>query len=117
MRYVKTLLQIAVFVAFVACDGSGVGSADAIGAGQGGSMTRFAIQGNRMYIVDHTAIKVFDITNNNFTQVNEVNAGFGLETIFAKGEYLYLGANDAMYIYSIANVDVPTFVFRYSHIV
>lgn len=80
-------------------------------------MTRFSIQGNRMYVVDHTAIKVFDISIDNFRQVNEVEAGSGLETIFAKGDYLYLGANDAMYIYSIGNPDLPLFVFRYSHVV
>lgn len=115
MRYVK--IYVFALLTLLSCDlGSGTGSADA-SVGQGGSMTRFAIQGNRMYVVNHQAIKVFDISNDNFRQVNEEQVGFGLETIFAKGEYLYLGANDAMYIYSLSNPDEPKFVFRYSHIV
>ncbi|HEY0652946.1 MAG TPA: hypothetical protein VGD65_07450 [Chryseosolibacter sp.] len=118
MRFDKLSAYIFVVLIFVSCE-SEVGSslADGAGTGQGGSMTRFSIQGNRMYVVDHAAIKVFDISNDNFKQINEKNVGIGLETIFAKGEYLYLGANDAMYIYSLTDPDSPTFIFRYSHIV
>jgi hypothetical protein len=117
MRYASIIFSI-VFLAFVfGCDGDMASSESLGGTGQGGSMTRFAIQGNRMYVVDHSVIKVFDISADNFRQLSATSVGFGLETIFAKGEYLYLGANDAMYIYSIANPDQPSFIFRYSHIV
>jgi hypothetical protein len=117
MRHDKIFLYLAVLSMLVACESDSSLSSSEGGSGQGGSMTRFAIQGNRMYIADQSTIKVFDITNDNFSQLNEVNVGFGLETIFAKGEYLYLGANDAMYIFSITNPDSPSFIFRYSHIV
>jgi hypothetical protein len=118
MRSDKTFVFIFALLIFLSCESgdSSISTNDA-GAGQGGSMTRFSIQGNRMYVVDHAAIKVFDISTDNFRQIYETNAGIGLETIFAKGEYLYLGANDAMYIYSISNPDSPSFVFRYSHMV
>jgi hypothetical protein len=85
--------------------------------GQGGSMTRFAINGSFMYVAGNSTIRVFNIEANNFEQVNEVTVGFGLETIFARGEYLYLGSNDAMYIYSISTPASPSFIFRYAHIV
>jgi hypothetical protein len=85
--------------------------------GQGGSMARFAIVESRLYIVDHSKISVFNITENSFVQLDEVIVGAGVETIFALGNYLYLGASDAMYIYSIEDRDHPKFVFRYSHIV
>lgn len=98
-----------------ACDSDNA-SSDGPGTGQGGSMTRFAISGNTMYVVDHTSIKVFDIANNNFSEMNQVEVGWGIETVFAKGEFLYLGANDAMYIYSIINPSSPDFIFRYAHI-
>lgn len=118
MRSDKTIIYILALLIFLSCESDqSTNFADSGGAGQGGSMTRFSIQGNRMYVVDHSAIKVFDISDDNFSQINEVNAGFGLETIFAKGEFLYLGANDAMYIYSISDPNSPSFVFRYSHIV
>ncbi len=84
--------------------------------GQGGSMTRFAIQNDYLYVASHQNIEVFSLSGETFSKLGAVSVGFGLETIFARGEYLYLGANDAMYIYSIANPATPEFVFRYSHI-
>jgi hypothetical protein len=97
-----------------ACEGDG---SDMSSTGTGGSLTRFAIHGNMMYVATNTTINVYDIAVDTFAFVKEVPVGFALETIFAKGEFLYLGARDAMYIYSIANPSDPTFVFRYAHIV
>lgn len=51
-----------------------------------------------MYVVNSSAIQVFDISQQVFRAINSVTVGFGVETVFASGEYLYLGANDAMYI-------------------
>ena len=80
-------------------------------------MTRFAISGSYLYLVDHSSVKVFSIIEDAFQEVRVVPISFGMETIFAKGDYLYLGASDAMYIYSIADRTDPSFVFRYQHIV
>ncbi len=99
----------------VACE-SGDSSFES-STGQGGSMTRFAIQGNYLYVVDHTSIQTFQLKGNNFEKVNQTPVTTRLETIFPKGDYLYLGAADAMYIYSIANPASPEFIFRYAHIV
>jgi hypothetical protein len=85
--------------------------------GQGGSMTRFAVSGSYLYLVDDASIKTFNIADGGFEQVNKEPMDFGAETIFANGSFLYLGANDAMYIYSIAEPATPSFVFRYQHIV
>lgn len=85
--------------------------------GSGGSLTRFAIKESYLYIASGYAIIVYDIRQGNFAKINEVTIGFGLETIQATGEYLYLGARDAMYIYSIADRTKPEFIFLYAHIV
>lgn len=84
--------------------------------GQGGSLARFVINDQHMYVVTHNSINVYDISINKFRELNRVYVEFGLETIFVKGDYLYLGGRDAMYIYSIGNPSLPSFVFRYSHI-
>jgi hypothetical protein len=110
-RYFASLIFIVIF----SC-GEEASLSDG-GSGQGGSMTRFAISGNYLYLVDNSSVKVFSIGGNAFQQIQEVPISFGMETIFAKGDYLYLGANDAMYIYSIADRTSPAFVFRYQHIV
>ncbi len=85
--------------------------------GTGGSLTRFAIQGAHLYVATNATLNVYAINSNSFSHVKDVAVGFALETIFAKGEYLYMGARDAMYIYSIADPANPAFIFRYAHIV
>lgn len=97
-----------------ACENGDSSSSEAVG--QGGSLTRFAIQNNYLYVVGNSTIQVFEINQSEFKKINDVPVSFGLETIFAKGEYLYLGANDGMYIYSISDATKPKFVFKYSHI-
>lgn len=117
MRIDSTLLLGALAIIIGSCDVDFSSARADGGTGQGGSMTRFAIQGNYVYVTNAQSIQVFSIDSNTFEKVNEVWAGFGLETIFAKGEYLYLGAADGMYIYSISNPEAPQFIFRYAHIV
>jgi len=114
MQYNKLLLSLFLLALVMGCENEGMQMSD--GTGQGGSMTRFAISGNYLYLVNHTSIKVFDITGGNFEQREEVHVGWGVETIFAREDYLYLGANDAMYIYSIEDPVRPSFIFRYQHI-
>ena len=87
------------------------------GSGQAGSMTRFAVAGNHLYVLESASIKVFSLADSAFVVRDMVDVRPGMETIFANGQYLYLGANDGMYIYSIENPPRPTFVFRYQHIV
>ncbi|HEY9048566.1 MAG TPA: hypothetical protein VIN08_21815 [Ohtaekwangia sp.] len=99
----------------VACETDSASNAEA--TGKGGSVTRFAISNGYLYLADQSSINVFDIRNQAFQKINTIAIGFGLETIFARGEYLYLGATDAMYIYSIAEPTTPSFIFRYAHIV
>lgn len=109
------LILISALTCFCSCSGDSLSGENF--SGQGGSMTRFAIHGNYLYLADHMMIQVFNIGNSEFVKVRDTQVGVGLETIFARGQYLYLGANDAMYIYSIADPEDPKFVFRYSHII
>ncbi len=115
MPIIKILRAILYSGLFIACSDTS-SSSDMNATGQGGSLTRFAINGNYLYIVDHNAIQVFNTQNSTFEKIGSVDVGGGLETIFVKGNYLYLGAQDAMLIYDISTPQSPSFIFRYSHI-
>ena len=110
----SNFLWILILGLISACENGDSSSSDAVG--QGGSLTRFAIKNNYLYVVGNSTIQVFEINPSEFKKINDVPVSFGLETIFAKGEYLYLGASDAMYIYSISKPATPEFIFRYTHI-
>ncbi|MEX2230758.1 MAG: hypothetical protein WD824_01255 [Cyclobacteriaceae bacterium] len=116
MRSKKILYPLFLIAFAFSCESDLTSANYAGGAGQGGSMTRFSIVGTYMYVVNNSTIQVFDISQQAFTAIHSESVGFGMETVFASGEYLYLGASDAMYIYSIADREHPEFIFRYSHI-
>lgn len=85
--------------------------------GKGGSLARFMIVEDYLYAVDNQNINVFNIQNlSGPTKVKEQYVGWGIETIFNRNEYLYLGSTNGMYIYDIKSLENPVFVSRIAHI-
>lgn len=83
-----------------------------------GSTARFAINHDHLYVVDDKSLRVFEISSSGaLSQQDNIFVSFGVETIFALGNNLFLGANDAVYIYDIEDRDHPKFVSRYAHII
>ncbi len=84
--------------------------------GQGGSLARFKIVDDYLYAVDWNNINIFDITDlENPKDLEDVYAGFNIETIFNRGRHLFLGSMQGMYIYDISTPAVPTFVSEFQH--
>ncbi len=85
--------------------------------GKGGSLARFTIVGNYLYLADVTTLKVFDITNpQSATQKGSINMNFGVETIFPYKDKLFIGSIDGMYIYSITNPAQPVLLSQARHV-
>jgi hypothetical protein len=84
--------------------------------GQGGSLARFKIVEDYLYAVDSHYINVFDISElDNPKDLEDVYAGFDIETIFNQGNYLFLGSMRGMYIYDITVPATPTLVSEFEH--
>jgi hypothetical protein len=84
--------------------------------GEGGSLARFKIVGDYLYAVDWHSINVFDISNLEFpVALEDVFAGFDIETIFNRGDHLFLGSMRGMYIYDITDPAAPSFVSEFQH--
>lgn len=91
-------------------------TSEAAAVGQGGSLARFKIVEDYLYIVDSHNINIFDIQNlESPKKLESLFAGFDIETIFNKDNYLFLGSMRGMYIYDIAKPSVPVFVSEFSH--
>lgn len=85
-------------------------------AGQGGSMARFKIVEDYLYAVDSHNINIFNIADLDSPKAMEdVYAGFDIETIFNQDNYLFLGSMRGMYIYDITAPDKPTLVSEFEH--
>ncbi len=101
-----------------ATPGSGapnVRSSSPIGAG--GSMARFTIMNDRLYTVSWTDLEVFNISTSADPQhTNTINVGtWNIETIDPFQDKLFIGSRSGMFIYNVANADVPVPAGQFEH--
>ncbi|MGI9541730.1 MAG: LVIVD repeat-containing protein [Cyclobacteriaceae bacterium] len=86
------------------------------GAGLGGSLARFTLNKDFLYIVDQSNLHVFDIsTREQPLKSNTVNLGWGIETIFPYRDHLFVGANNGMHILDNSDPQNPSYLSGFSH--
>jgi len=87
-----------------------------VNQGIGGSLARFTILGEFMYVVDEYSLKSFDLAIPDRPDLaNEVNLGWGIETIFPYQDKLFIGSNNAMFIYETSNPAQPRELSTFWH--
>ena len=112
--FVSVAVCATLALAAAACSSSadgGMPSQGGGGEGQGGSMARFTIVGDCLYTVDHTTLKVVDISNPahpGAMPFKDVELGFDIETIFYYDDMLFIGSRSAMHIYDISRPHYPS---------
>jgi hypothetical protein len=86
------------------------------GIGIGGSMARFGIKNNILYLVDHTTLKMFDISNKTAPlKINEFSTGLNVETMFLTDNNMFLGTTTGMLVYDISNPALPVPQALFTH--
>jgi hypothetical protein len=87
-------------------------------AGKGGSLARFAVLGEHLYTVDISSLRLFSLANPTTPVAGpKLDLIFGVETIFPKDHYLFLGTQRGMYIFDVAQPAAPRQVAYYQHVV
>jgi len=87
------------------------------GVGLGGSMARFGIKDDVLYVVDNNTLKIFDITTKTSpVKLNDFYPGWGVETMFLTDKNMFLGTNTGMVIYDITVPLTPVWKTFYSHV-
>jgi len=84
--------------------------------GQGGSMARFTLVDSYLYTVTDNGFNSFDISDAihpNLT--NNVNIGWGIETIYPFRNNLFIGSQNGMFIYGLDNPAVPSLRGQFQH--
>ena len=121
--FVQTTSRFLTLVAAAAllwgCDAGSKDSSISPGSqtGVGGSMARFAITGNTLYIATKSSLDVYDITQpDQPTRTVKRDLGVGIETIFPYKNNIFIGANNGMYIFDNSNPQAPRQISFYSHI-
>ena len=103
---------------FLALANSNVSSAtrSAVTLGLNGSMSRFALKNDYLYTVSHSDLKVFGLQNpDRPQQLNTVEIGWGIETIYPFKENLFIGSNTGMFIFNLQNPAAPQKTGSFSH--
>jgi hypothetical protein len=100
-------------VSFAANSGTGSGSQ----TGTGGSMARFIINEDILYVIDQSNLHMFDIHQ----ELSPISAGskpigWNIETVFIAREHLFIGSMTGMYIYSLKDPVNPEFISTYWHV-
>jgi hypothetical protein len=86
------------------------------GVGIGGSMARFGIKDNALYLVDQNSLKIFDITNKTTPlKVNDLYPGWNVETMFLQGNRMFLGTTTGMAVFDISSPYSPSSLTFFTH--
>ncbi len=93
------------------------GGISTTGAGVGGSMARFGLTGNTLYIVDESNLHIYDITNaSSPNMVKTTGIGWGIETMFILNDKLFFGTQNGMLIYDISLPVSPMYISQFWHL-
>jgi len=100
-------LLFAAFVAllFFACAKD---AASELNPGKSGSITRFAVYQNFMYVLNLNEVQTYDIQDKEKPKlVHRLATDYGLETITIYDNTVFLGSSTALYILDISNPAAP----------
>jgi hypothetical protein len=112
---VKTYWEDGVYYDKVNAGGASSGVSGS-GVGAGGSMARFGIKGDVLYVLTQNGIKTFDITSKtNPNSVGETYVGWDSETMFLTNKYMFIGTSTGMIIYDISIPLSPNYISNFSH--
>ncbi|MFY0688174.1 MAG: hypothetical protein JXQ90_13465 [Cyclobacteriaceae bacterium] len=86
------------------------------GVSQGGSLSRFTIIDDYLYVVNDYSLIPIDIRDLSRPIAHDsIVLDIGIETIFPYGEYLFIGSTSAVFIYDIQDPLKPQWLSTYQH--
>lgn len=81
-----------------------------------GSMSRFAVYNNYLYVVNNNMLKVFSLVGNSVLKGHEQYLSWNVETVFPYDHKLFLGTTTGLLIYDLANPAVPAYRSSLTHV-
>ena len=86
--------------------------------GKGGSLARFTVLGDNLYVVDNSNLRLFSLARPEAPAAGAVVPLIpGVETIYPRAPYLFLGTQRGMYIFDASTPAAPTQLAYYQHVV
>ncbi len=115
--FFKSILVIVCFALLHSCSKESVkANASATATGKGGSVTRFTIAENYLYVVTNHFLYVYGLSNPAKPElVHTLDLNFDIETIYPYNKYLFLGTKTGLYVYSIDTASSPRLIGQAQH--
>lgn len=84
--------------------------------GKSGSITRFTIAKNYLYVVTNHYLSVYSLSDPAKPEkVHTSDLNYDIETIYPYNNYLFLGTRTGLYIYSIDTASAPSLIGQAKH--
>lgn len=111
----KKLLILLCVVFLYSCQKEAATNAS-VQTGKSGSITRFTIAKNYLYIVTNHYLSVYSLSNPAKPEkVHTSDLNYDIETIYPYNNYLFLGTRTGLYIYSIDTASAPSLIGLAKH--
>lgn len=98
------------------CASEGDFQFDDLGTSQGGSLAQFYIEQDFLYVIEESALSIFDITTDTPTVIAKINIDRQGETIAKLGTVLLIGTTTGVLFYDVSNPEAPFQISEYAHI-
>ena len=111
----KSLLIVLCVALLYSCTKDSM-SKGAMQTGKNGSITRFTIAKNYLYVVSNHFLYAYSLSNPakpTLTHTSDLN--YDIETIYPYDNYLFLGTRTGLYIYSIDTASSPRLIGEAKH--
>lgn len=99
------------------CEKDGLKSDAATGTGKGGSLAKFTIVGNYLYVLNANDVVAYNIENPARPAFqSSVMVDWGAETLFPYNDKLFIGSQNGMFIYSLNEPAAPSKIGQAQHL-
>jgi hypothetical protein len=115
LNILKIFLVITSFALINSCSKENT-TGNSAPSGKGGSITRFTIAQNYLYVVTNHFLYVYSLSNPASPElVHTSDLNYDIETIYPYNKYLFLGTRTGLYIYSIDTASSPSLIGQAQH--
>ncbi|GAO41069.1 LVIVD repeat-containing protein [Flavihumibacter petaseus] len=122
-KILSSLVVILILTTMIAsCSKDGAGNYAAApdnnsGNGKSGSMARFTMVGNYLYIVDLSSLKAYDCSDPENPKLSgSTYLSWNIETIYPYQDKLFIGSSNGMYVFSLEDPANPKMEGSVSHV-
>ncbi len=117
LKLLKFLFVLLVFTFLAGCTKENASNGDNSASGKGGSLAKFTLSGNYLYVVDNSVLYTYDVSDSkNPVLQDQTYIDATSETIFPYKDKLFIGTTTGMFIYAIQQNGRPAYLGSASHV-